>query len=172
MATPPISSAPRVLNFLLKFVQCVIAALIVGFLALGISMFIPGTWQDGLVNDIKSETGQGVSRNIFAISMFFAVAMLAIYFWVVKLLTKIVGTLVSGDPFVPENISRLRLIWIFIAAAELLRMVFSSNVDWVSPSGVSIDIRVGTWFLVFVIAALAEVFRHGTEMRRDQALTV
>jgi len=39
-------------------------------------------------------------------------------------------------------------------------------------SGATIDIRLGTWFLVFVIAALAEVFRHGAVLRRDQELTV
>jgi len=37
---------------------------------------------------------------------------------------------------------------------------------------VTLELRPGTWFVVFVIAALAEVFRHGAELRRDAELTI
>jgi len=41
-----------------------------------------------------------------------------------------------------------------------------------AASSGEIDIRIGSWFLVFVIAALSEVFRHGALLRRDQEFTV
>jgi len=42
----------------------------------------------------------------------------------------------------------------------------------VTEAAATIDIRLGTWFLVFVLAALAEVFRHGAVLRRDQEFTI
>jgi len=62
-------------------------------------------------------------------------------------------------PFVPANISRLRSVWIVLAAFELFRMIsrnfLAVEIDALSvteASGATIDIRLGTWFLVFVIA--------------------
>ena len=57
----------------------------------------------------------------------------------------------------------------------MFRSVLSIEINALNVSETvtsSIDIRLGTWFLVFVIAALAEVFRHGAVLRRDQELTV
>jgi len=112
-------------------------------------------------------------------SAFAASAIIATaYFWVVKILHKVVKTLLAGDPFIPDNISRLRLMWILLAATELFRMVMHTAtsvqdlVESVGEASSMIDIRFGTWFLVFIIAALAEVFRHGAELRRDAELTV
>ena len=91
----------------------------------------------------------------------------------VRILSKIVKTLLAGDPFVPENISRLRSIWIIIALAEVLRTIIRVAAGLMGDNTeFTLDISAGTWFLVFVIAALSEVFRHGAELRRDAELTV
>lgn len=93
----------------------------------------------------------------------------AMWFFVLNILRKVVKTLLDGDPFVPDNISRLRLMWIIIALAEVLRIVMMN----LSTTGeMTLDLRPGTWFVVFVVAALAEVFRHGAELRRDAELTI
>ena len=42
----------------------------------------------------------------------------------------------------------------------------------VAPAETGMDIRIGTWFLVLVIAALSEAFRQGAEMRAEQELTI
>jgi len=35
-----------------------------------------------------------------------------------------------------------------------------------------LDIRFTSWFLVFVIATVAEVFRYGAALRQEQKLTI
>ena len=46
------------------------------------------------------------------------------------------------------------------------------HVQVVAPAETGMDIRIGTWFLVLVIAALSEAFRQGAEMRAEQELTI
>lgn len=114
-------------------------------------------------------SGRSSSAQLTALTCFGGAFIGALWFFVLRLLRKIVKTLLSGDPFVPDNISRLRLIWIVIAASEILRIIVVN----MSMSGeLTLDIRPATWFVVFVIAALAEVFRHGAELRRDAELTI
>jgi len=106
---------------------------------------------------------------MYAVSFFGAAVIGAIWFFVLRILRKVVKTLLDGDPFVPENISRLRMIWIVIALAEILRIIIA---NLATHGEVTLELRPGTWFVVFVIAALAEVFRHGAELRRDAELTI
>lgn len=97
----------------------------------------------------------------------------AAWFWVLMMLSRIVGTLISADPFVPENINRLRRMWIVIAAMELLRMVIVAFASQsISDGDEGFQIRLGVWFLVFIIATLSEAFRYGAAMRQEQELTI
>ena len=41
-----------------------------------------------------------------------------------------------------------------------------------AESGKILGIRLGTWFLIFVIAAISEAFRHGAALRAEQELTI
>ena len=98
-----------------------------------------------------------------------ASAVIAVgWFFVLGLLRRVVTTVIHKDPFLPENISRLRTIWIIIAATEIFRMIamfiVSGNVD-----GSRLDIRIGTWFFIFIIAAISEAFRHGAALRAEGA---
>ena len=114
-------------------------------------------------------SGHSTAAHVSALTCFGSAFIGAMWFFVLTILRKIVKTLLDGDPFVTENISRLRLMWIVIALSEILRIVVMN----LSISGeVTLDLRPGTWFVVFVIAALAEVFRHGAELRRDAELTI
>ena len=116
-----------------------------------------------------SESGRDATPMGTAIACFGSAIIAGIWLFVLFMLKKIVRTLLDGDPFVVENISRLRLMWILIAISEIVRIVF---MNVAMPSEITLDIRPGTWFVVFVIAALAEVFRHGAELRRDAELTI
>ena len=116
-----------------------------------------------------SETGSGTTAMGSAIVCLGSTIVAGIWLCVLLILKKIVRTLLGGDPFVVENISRVRLMWILIAASEVVRIIFM-NISM--PDEIILDIRPGTWFAVFVVAALAEVFRHGAELRRDAELTI
>jgi len=102
----------------------------------------------------------------------------AAWLLVLSILIRVIHTVQEGDPFVEANISRLRAMWMLIAATEVFRIVVHSMADLsvgalsVSPAETGMDIRIGTWFLVLVIAALSEAFRQGAEMRADQELTI
>ena len=101
----------------------------------------------------------------------------AAYIYVALVIKRIVRTTLDGNPFVDENISRLRKTWIVIALVEIFRMfvmsyISSSESGGSALEGFSIETNLSAWFLVFVIAAMAEVFRIGLEIKRDQELTV
>jgi len=111
------------------------------------------------------------------ISSVSVVVVAAVFLIIVRQLRQICHTLVTGDPFVPENANRLRVIWIAAAAGELLRLASTFTISWVSKTseGAAIqatDLRVYVWFMVLALIILAEVFREGARMRQEQKLTV
>ena len=111
------------------------------------------------------------------ISSISVVVVASVFLIIVKQLRQICHTLVTGDPFVPENANRLRIIWIAAAAGELLRLISTFIISWVSKTaeGASIqatDLRVYVWFMVLALIILAEVFREGARMRQEAKLTV
>jgi len=101
---------------------------------------------------------------------------------ILKQLRLICSTLVSGDPFVPENAGRLRIIWITTALAEILRLIANTMLSSLHKTGeklvadadniLTIDLRLYIWFSVLVLMVLAEVFREGARLRQEQKLTV
>ena len=102
---------------------------------------------------------------------------------VVDRLRRIFGTLVAGNPFVPENAGHLQVIAIAIAAYQILRHVFQGSVAMLltlvdQPIGggveldVAPDINLGGWFAVIALLVFAEVFREGARMRQEQKYTI
>jgi len=111
------------------------------------------------------------------ISSVSVVIVAAVFLVIVRQLRQICRTLATGDPFVPENAQRLRVIWIAAAVGEILRLVSTFLISWVSktadgPPIHATDLRVYVWFMVLAVIILAEVFREGARMRRDAKLTV
>ncbi|MBL4853429.1 MAG: DUF2975 domain-containing protein [Robiginitomaculum sp.] len=99
-----------------------------------------------------------------------------VFLIIVKQLRKICQTLVTGDPFVPENANRLRIIWIAVASGEVIRLASTIIISLVSKTTDNAvqapDLRVYVWFMVLALIILAEVFREGARMRQEQKLTV
>jgi hypothetical protein len=88
-------------------------------------------------------------------------------------LRRIFSTLTAGDPFRPQNVSRLRAIGLALAALELERYAVWGVSAWLPAVD---DIRPGFsltgWFSVLVVFVLAEVFREGARLRREAELTI
>ena len=116
-----------------------------------------------------AQTNKDIGLGNPIMAVFGAGIIAAMWFYVLNILRKIVSTLLDGNPFISDNISRLRTMWIIIALSEVVRIIL---VNLSSAGEMVIDLRAGTIFLVFVIAALSEVFRHGAELRRDAELTI
>ena len=173
----PGSPFARGLNVLLWGTIIILLIVMVGMFLTGLAMFFPNGLQDMIFSELKEAENVPPAQK-FGVIFLAAGAMTAGYIFVVNVLRKIVTTLIAGDPFVPANISRLRSVWMTLAAIELFRMISRNflaveiNALSVTEAAATIDIRLGTWFLVFVLAALAEVFRHGAVLRRDQEFTI
>ena len=164
-------SAPmtRALSILLIVGQIVMAVGLVLMLVMALIMANPSTLRDSLL----AEAATPPDPSIF-LGRCLAGAVLAVgWFFVLKLLRKVVSAVIHGDPFLPENVARLRNIWVIIAATEFFRtftnyfMGANGDID-----GSRLDIRIGTWFFIFIIAAISEAFRHGAALRAEQELTI
>ena len=140
---------------------------IILFLVFGFVLSFDNKFSQDILAGLEKSNDVGANN---APLVFFGGALIAsIWLYVLNILRKIIGTLLAGDPFVAANISRLRTIWIVIVISEIIRIII---INLSKADEMLIDIQAGTIFLVFVIAALSEVFRHGTELRRDAELTI
>lgn len=93
---------------------------------------------------------------------------------IVARLRQIFATLTAGDPFHPDNVRRLRVIGLTLAALELGRYGFQILSAWLLPGENRVDptLSLTAWFSVLVVFVLAEVFREGARLRREAELTI
>jgi len=158
--------------------------LIIGqvIMVLGFVLFLIMALLMGTENGLRESLLEGSSQNLEAKTLFarcLAGAVVAAgWFFVLRLLRRVVAAVIHGDPFLPENVARLRNIWIIIAATEIFRMfaVFffggGGAADCAGADGARLDINIATWFFIFIIAAISEAFRHGAALRAEQELTI
>ena len=168
----PPSGAPmaKLLSPILVVGQWAFSVLFVIFLMMAIIMAVPSGFRESLI--VKAPTQINPTT---LMSGCLAGAVVAVgWFFVLKLLRGVVKAVVHGDPFLPENIERLRNIWMIFAVTEIFRMIvfFFMGDGEGTASGTQIDVRLGTWFFIFVIVVLSEAFRHGAALRAEQELTV
>jgi hypothetical protein len=91
-------------------------------------------------------------------------------------LRTIVDTVKVGDPFLPENAARLRVIAWSVLGIELLHVVVGIVVMIASsaaePIGVNWTFSATRWIAVLLLFVLARVFTEGARMREDLEGTV
>ena len=92
---------------------------------------------------------------------------------IVARLRQIFATLMAGDPFHPDNISRLRIIGLALGSLELVRYAVRLASD-ILDLGIKKDggFSLTAWFSVLVVFVLAEVFREGARLRQEAELTI
>lgn len=172
---PPLA---RILNSIMTIIIVVIVIWVLIMLALALLMQFPNSMRDGFIAQLEATGGEMPSLTSLALHPVIATIVAGAYLYVAIVVKAIVKTTLQGDPFVESNISRLRKTWIVIACVEIFRMVAMALLPSapgqaaVALSSFSVDTKLSAWFLVFVIAVMAEVFRIGLELRRDQELTV
>ena len=90
---------------------------------------------------------------------------------ILKRLLAIVGTVRTGDPFVPVNALHLQEIAWVLLALQLLGLVVGAIVKTIStpehPVNINAGFSVNGWLAVLLTFLLARVFAHGTLMRED-----
>lgn len=159
----------RALSILLIVGQIILGLLFCFFAATVLLMAFPSEFRDTmLASSENAPDASALLRRCLA-----AAIVMAGWFFVLRLLRKVVRAVIHGDPFLPENIHRLRNIWLIMAATEFFH-VLAKFLLGPSPNieGAIFEINVGTWFFIFVIAAISEAFRHGAALRADQELTI
>ena len=90
-------------------------------------------------------------------------------------LRRVFGTLTLGDPFHPDNVSRLRVIGLALTGLELMGYILRMILAFVFPGRVTSGggtLNLTAWFAILVVFVLAEVFREGARLRRDAELTI
>jgi hypothetical protein len=114
------------------------------------------------------KNGPSLTSGLLAAGLYLAGVLV-----IVGSLRRIFTTLTAGDPFHPDNVTRLRLIGLMLAGLELGRYAFWAISAWLP--GVTRDqpsLSLTAWFSVLVVFVLAEVFREGARLRREAELTI
>lgn len=101
---------------------------------------------------------------------------------IVRRLQGVFSSLVANQPFVRDNTTHLRVIWVTLVVIEISRicawvLMHGLTVAFASTSivrfpSVGDPIDLTRWFVIFVVLILAEVFRQGTQLREETELTV
>ena len=178
--TADIPVSKPVTSGLILLLRVVQGLMLVGLIVLGLCalafLFDTGAYDWLMNNSGAADALPGRGRVAFACATGAITA--AAWLTVLSILIRVIRTVQQGDPFGEANIVRLRAMWMLIAATAAFRILVHSFADisvgalGVATAETGFDIRIGTWFLVLVIAALSEAFRQGAEMRAEQELTI
>lgn len=94
-------------------------------------------------------------------------------------LRKLFDSFCSGQPFAKENATHLRAIWITMVAVEVARyLLLALTIALLTMSGsvgnadLKLTINLSTWAAILILIVLAEVFREGARLKREQELTI
>jgi hypothetical protein len=171
---------PGSVSSLLKTALDVAYAVLILLTALGVVLFvlvavIPMEQLALNVDDPDGGTQIPLPRShaLFGVGAF--IGYFAGFALILRNLRRVFRTLTLGDPFQPENVSRLRQIgWILAtvtggvwAAQSLVSRLARGVMD--PPSLFNL---VTPAFSVLVVFVLAEVFREGARLRRESELTI
>lgn len=120
-------------------------------------------------------TGEGVIAALCIVLALVAAMVFCAFDWL-RQLRRIVDSVAAGDPFVPENATRLsRMGWLTVSV-ELLSIPIGGIGHWVTSvvrdATVDFGISVSGVLLAMVLFILARVFRRGAEMREELEGTV
>ena len=125
--------------------------------------------------------GQGASKWFMAGVLGWASLGIASILFFLRQLRGIVRTVEAGNPFVPENAHRLRIIGVLILLIGILRPLAELVASLIMRSvfvteGFQFSVHFGLEFSSVLaglsVLALSEIFRHGTALREEHELTI
>jgi hypothetical protein len=93
---------------------------------------------------------------------------------IVSGLRRIFATLKAGDPFHPDNVTRLRVVAAGLAWMEVVRYMVWTLGALLPPQAAPDrpNLSLTAWFAILVVIVLAEVFREGARLQREAELTI
>lgn len=88
-------------------------------------------------------------------------------------LRRILRTLIDGDPFVPENASRLTRLALVVACMEIFRYIIGFAVKTFDvKTTVDFSVNLAAWVAVITLMVLSQVFAEGTRLREEEKMTI
>ena len=171
-------------SFLKIVVEVIYAALCVGaacLLVAALATLVLQPFVGGLIKaDLQAvrsayPNGQPLRPSAAALALLAMAAYAGGLVVVFNRLRRVFATLTLGDPFQPENVTRLRVIGLALIALELLgallKVALGLRRSWTRSAG-RLSLNLTAWFAILVVFVLAEVFREGARLRRDAELTI
>lgn len=149
-----------------------IAVIIAAFIA---TFFIPLDNLQVSLDGVNGPVEAGLTRGLIGFMLAFAAVYVLAFVVILNRLRLVFRTLAVGEPFMEDNVRRLRQIGFAMAAVVGLQVCFGPLVALIVPgSDVPTDIGdlIVPIFSVLVIFVLSEVFREGARLRREQELTI
>ncbi|MFZ4071457.1 MAG: DUF2975 domain-containing protein [Caulobacterales bacterium] len=166
-----------------------LGAIGLGVAVLGYGLAATGVYGGWLPKDLFAQSGAGSPQAGFTLdspqlalpALASAAVVVAGGLVIVQRLKALFASFTSGEPFRAENAMHLRVIWVTLAVIELLRMglgmaagalIAAFGQPGEAMLRVEMNIAVSTWIAILILIVLAEVFREGARLKRDQDLTI
>ena len=170
-------------SFLKIVVEVIYAALCVGAASLLVAALATLVLQPFVGGLIKADLqtvrsvyphGQALRPPAVAVALLAMASYAAGLVVVFNRLRRVFATLTIGDPFQPENVTRLRVIGLALIVLELLGALLKMALAFAFPGRAApgLSLNLTAWFAILVVFVLAEVFREGARLRRDAELTI
>jgi hypothetical protein len=165
MSQPQRNSVAAFLSVLMTIIM--VAAGVVGLIFLAVSSGELVGRMNGLA------PGDAMPTSAIAASLIGALILFGAVIFVCWQLKKILATLASGDPFVPENAGRLSAIAMAVALTEVARFAIGVVTgSLVKEAKLELSLDLTPWIAVVALFVLAQIFKEGTRLRNEEKFTV
>lgn len=169
----------KVTHWLLKAAALLTFALI-GILTLSLIALlgfvaIVGVNHVDLPMDLGGMSG-GQLATVSALVLLAALICVGMALFAIMLTTRIIETAISGNPFVSENAGRLVQIGWLLLGIEAAGLLVNPILAYLLPeklvTSIHFEVSPVALLAILLIFVLAQIFRHGSEMRAELEATV
>ncbi|MEL6829882.1 MAG: DUF2975 domain-containing protein [Pseudomonadota bacterium] len=159
----------------LAFYWLAIITLVLGTFVFGVG--IAGSMNGGAFKlPLLTAWSEGVPTAQLVMALLETIIFAAALAYVCSELRKVLSTLADGDPFVPDNASRLMRIAVALAIVEvagiigvfLMKMVFGLS----GTESLRLSVDLAMIGAIIVLWILAQVFKEGTRLREEERMTI
>lgn len=158
---------------LLTFV--LIGILVLSLIALLGFVAIVGVNHVELPMDLGGMSG-GQLATVGALVLLAALICVGLALFAIMLTTRIIETAISGNPFVSENAGRLMQIGWLLLGIEAAGLLVNPILAYLLPeklvTSIHFEVSPVALLAILLIFVLAQIFRHGSEMRAELEATV
>jgi len=173
MSALPMSAVTR------RVIQVTIAVNLLLGLGFAVALLLSWPMNAALIGRLRLKYGE--AANISGIAWSFRVALLigipavVIVDRMLRLLLQLLASAARGDPFVAANAGRLEYLAWLMVALQVLNLGWGGLIawlHWLHAETATWQPDFGGWLTVLLLFVLAQVFRAGTVMRDELAMTV